>query len=349
MPSIPDYRNGRHPTADKMNHQLKQKIVLKVSGLKTHFFTSEGVMKAVDGVDLEVKSGEVLGIVGESGCGKSVTALSILRLIQSPPGRIVDGAIEFQGRDIRMLSDREIRKIRGEKISMIFQDPLTSLNPVLKIGYQIAEVFRFHQGLDRAKALTASIGMLKTTEIRSPEEVVFRYPHELSGGMRQRVMIAMALACKPALLIADEPTTALDVTVQAQVLKLIKQLCREHDTAVMLITHDMGVVAYMCQQVAVMYAGRVVEHTDVFSLFNTPAHPYTEGLLFSLPRLGGTQRRLASISGQPPHLHQLPPGCSFSPRCRYVQEKCRNEEPELISLHEGHRVRCHYPIKREDI
>jgi len=349
MPSIPGYRNGRHSVADEMNDQLAQKTVLKVSGLKTHFFTSEGVMKAVDGVDLDVKSGEILGIVGESGCGKSVTALSILRLIQSPPGRIVDGAIEFQGRDIRMLSDREIRKIRGEKISMIFQDPLTSLNPVLKIGYQIAEVFRFHRGLDRAKALAASINMLKTTEIRSPEEVVFRYPHELSGGMRQRVMIAMALACKPALLIADEPTTALDVTVQAQVLKLIKQLCREHDTAVMLITHDMGVVAYMCQQVAVMYAGRVVEHTDVFSLFNTPAHPYTEGLLFSLPRLGGTQRRLASISGQPPHLHRLPPGCSFSPRCRYVQDKCRNEAPELISVHEGHRVRCHYPIKREDI
>ena len=332
-----------------MNDQLAQKTVLKVSGLKTHFFTSEGVMKAVDWVDLDVKSVEILGIVVESGCGKSVTALSILRLIQSPPGRIVDGAIEFQGRDIRMLSDREIRKIRGEKISMIFQDPLTSLNPVLKIGYQIAEVFRFHRGLDRAKALAASINMLKTTEIRSPEEVVFRYPHELSGGMRQRVMIAMALACKQALLIADEPTTALDVTVQAQVLKLIKQLCREHDTAVMLITHDMGVVAYMCQQVAVMYAGRVVEHTDVFSLFNTPAHPYTECLLFSLPRLGGTQRRLASISGQPPHLHRLPPGCSFSPRCRYVQDKCRNEAPELISVHEGHRVRCHYPIKREDI
>ena len=321
-----------------------QNVVLKVSGLRTHFFTSAGTMRAVDGVDFEVRSGEVLGLVGESGCGKSVTALSVLRLIQSPPGRIVDGTVDFQGQDLLGLSGPEMRRVRGEKIAMIFQDPLTSLNPVLRIGYQLAEVFRFHRGIRGARALGASIDMLKSTEIGSPEEMVHRYPHELSGGMRQRVMIAMGLACEPDLLIADEPTTALDVTVQAQVLKLIKTLCREHRTAVVLITHDMGVVAYMCQQVAVMYAGRVVEHTDVFSLFGKPAHPYTEGLLRSLPRLGGKQKRLASIPGQPPHLHRLPRGCSFSPRCQYVADRCVQEAPELRTIAEGHRVRCHYPL-----
>ncbi len=331
-----------------MNRSDGRNVVLRVSGLKTHFFTSAGTMRAVDGVDFEIRSGEVLGLVGESGCGKSVTALSILRLIQSPPGRIIDGAVDFLGQDLLGLGEREMRRIRGEKIAMIFQDPLTSLNPVLRIGYQLAEVFRFHRGFRRAQARGASIGMLKSTDIGSPEEMVHRYPHELSGGMRQRVMIAMGLACEPNLLIADEPTTALDVTVQAQVLKLIKELCREHQTAVMLITHDMGVVAYMCQQVAVMYAGRVVEHTDVFSLFGRPAHPYTEGLLCSLPRLGGKQKRLASIPGQPPHLHRLPRGCSFSPRCRYVTEQCVQEAPELRSIAEGHRVRCHYPLQRRE-
>lgn len=318
--------------------------ILKVSGLKTHFFTSEGVVKAVDGVDFEINRGEVLGVVGESGCGKSVSALSILRLVASPPGRILDGKIEFMGTDLRTLSDAEIRKIRGKMISMIFQDPLTCLNPVLRIGYQISEVFRFHKNLDRVKSWAASIQVLKSTEIPSPEERVTNYPHEMSGGMRQRAMIGMALACEPALLIADEPTTALDVTVQAQVLKLIKDLCRERHTAVLLITHDMGVVAKMCDRVAVMYAGRVVEYADVYTLFGRPAHPYTEALLRSLPRLGTKRNRLDSIEGQPPQVHRLPPGCAFEPRCKYSSDKCRQAAPDLNRLSEGHQVRCYYPI-----
>ncbi len=321
--------------------------ILKVSGLKTYFFTSEGVTKAVDGVSFEVRKGEVLGLVGESGCGKSVTALSVLRLVASPPGRILDGKIEFMDKDLLMLTDREIRKIRGSKISMIFQDPLTCLNPVLKVGYQISEVFRFHKALNRIKSLQESIRMLKLTEIPSPEERVKNYPHEMSGGMRQRAMIAMALACEPALLIADEPTTALDVTVQAQVLKLMKELCHERETAVLLITHDMGVIANMCHRVAVMYAGRVVEYTDVFTLFSEPAHPYTEALLRSLPRLGAKRNRLDSIDGQPPQLHRLPSGCPFEPRCEYSVSRCKEQAPGLLRLGEGHEVRCYYPISSE--
>ena len=321
--------------------------ILKVSGLKTYFFTSEGVTKAVDGVSFEVRKGEVLGLVGESGCGKSVTALSVLRLVASPPGRILDGKIEFMDKDLLMLTDREIRKIRGSKVSMIFQDPLTCLNPVLKIGYQLSEVFRYHKGLDRIESLKGSIRILKMTEIPSPEERVKNYPHEMSGGMRQRAMIAMALACEPALLIADEPTTALDVTVQAQVLKLMKELCHERETAVLLITHDMGVIANMCHRVAVMYAGRVVEYTDVFTLFSEPAHPYTEALLRSLPRLGAKRNRLDSIEGQPPQLNLLPAGCAFQPRCEYSVSRCKEQAPGLLRLGEGHEVRCYYPISSE--
>ncbi len=318
--------------------------ILKVAGLKTYFFTSEGVIKAVDGVDFEVRKGEVLGIVGESGCGKSVTALSILRLVSTPPGRIIDGKIEFMGKDLRELSNDEFRMIRGKKISMIFQDPLTSLNPVLKIGYQISEVFRYHKGLNRIKSLQEAIRILKTTEIPSPQERVKNYPHELSGGMRQRAMIAMALACEPALLIADEPTTALDVTIQAQVLRLIKELCRQRDTAVLLITHDMGVIANMCQRVAVMYAGRVVEYGEVFTLFSEPAHPYTAALLRSLPRLGAKRNRLDSIEGQPPQLNRLPPGCPFEPRCDCSNVKCKEKAPQVTRISEYHEVRCYYPI-----
>ena len=323
----------------------EDRTILKVSGLKTHFFTSEGIIKAVNGVDFEVMKGEVLGLVGESGCGKSVTALSILRLVASPPGKILDGKIEFLGTDLQTLSDGEIRKIRGKRISMIFQDPLTSLNPVLKVGYQISEVFRDHKNFDPIKSLEASVRMLKATEIPSPEEQAQHYPHEMSGGMRQRAMIAMALACDPALLIADEPTTALDVTVQAQVLKLMKQLCHELETAILLITHDMGVVANMCHRVAVMYAGRIVEYTDVMTLFKEPAHPYTRGLLKSLPRLGARRNRLDSIEGQPPQLNRLPSGCAFEPRCEWSGERCQEEMPELMSLSEGHKVRCYYPIQ----
>jgi oligopeptide/dipeptide ABC transporter ATP-binding protein len=330
-----------------MEYSQNGKSVLKVSGLKTHFFTTEGTIKAVDGVDFQVNQGEVLGLVGESGCGKSVSALSILRLVPSPPGQIVAGEIEFMGKSLLKLNEGEIRKVRGKQISMIFQDPLTSLNPVLTIGYQLAEVFRFHKSLNRIKSLKESIDMLKATEIPSTEERVRQYPHQMSGGMRQRVMIAMSLACEPALLIADEPTTALDVTVQAQVLKLMKKLCRERRTAVILITHDMGVVANMCQRVAVMYAGRVVEYTDVFALFNSPAHPYTEGLLRSLPRVGSKQDKLDTIEGQPPMLNRLPSGCAFTPRCKYAKDKCKSVPPELVSIGKGHEVRCYFPILGE--
>ncbi len=327
-----------------MESKSSNQSILKVSGLKTYFFTSEGIIKAVDGIDFEVRKGEVLGLVGESGCGKSVTALSILRLVASPPGRILDGEIEFMGKDLRILREDEMRKIRGRTISMIFQDPLTSLNPVLRVGYQISEVFQFHKKMNWSESLKESIRMLKSTEIPSPEERVKNYPHEMSGGMRQRAMIAMALSCEPALLIADEPTTALDVTVQAQVLKLMKTLCRERDTAVLIITHDMGVVADMCHRVAVMYAGRVVEYTDVFTLFSEPAHPYTEALLRSLPRLGAKRNRLDSIEGLPPQLNRLPSGCAFESRCEYSTDRCIEMPPELTRLSEGHDVRCYYPI-----
>jgi oligopeptide/dipeptide ABC transporter ATP-binding protein len=318
--------------------------ILNISGLRTHFHTREGIIKAVDGVDLAVSRGEVLGLVGESGCGKSVTALSILGLVSSPPGRIVGGRIEFMGRNLLELDARALRKVRGAQISMIFQDPLTSLNPVKTVGFQIAEVFRFHKGMNRVRRLPEVLRMLRATEIPAADERAQQYPHELSGGLRQRVMIAMALACEPALLIADEPTTALDVTVQAQVLKLIKRLCRERQTAVILITHDMGVIANMCRRVAVMYAGRVVEHADVFTLFASPAHPYTHGLLASLPRVGLKQHRLHSIEGLPPRLDRLPPGCAFAPRCARAAERCRHELPPLASLSPGHQARCHFPI-----
>jgi len=328
-----------------MERLKNNESVLKVSNLKTYFFTSEGVTKAVDGVDFEVKKGEVLGLVGESGCGKSVTALSLLQLVASPPGKIVDGKVEFMGNDLLTLNNRKNQGIRGQKISMIFQDPLTCLNPVLRVGYQLSEVFHYHRGLSWKKSLEQAVQMLKVTDIPSPDERVKNFPHEMSGGMRQRSMIAMALSCEPDLLIADEPTTALDVTVQAQVLNLMKALCRERDTAILLITHDMGVVAHMCNRVAVMYAGRIVEFSDVFTIFKKPAHPYTEGLLFSLPRLGAKRNRLESIEGQPPQLNRLPEGCAFQPRCHYAIQRCSQEPPGLSTIREGHIIRCYNPIK----
>lgn len=322
-------------------------VVLRVRDLRTHFFTNEGVVKAVDGVDFEIRRGEILGIVGESGSGKSVTALSLMRLVTSPPGRIVSGQIEFGGRDLVEASTTEMQDIRGRRISMIFQDPLTSLNPVLRIGYQVGEVFRYHLGLSRSKALHRAVDMLRATEIPSPDRRAQSYPYELSGGMRQRAMIAMALACEPELLIADEPTTALDVTVQAQVLELMKTICRERQTALLLIAHDMGVVAHMCDRVAVMYAGKIVEYTDVYTLFARPAHPYTAGLLRSLPRLGANLRRLASLEGQPPRLTRLPAGCAFAPRCPRAQDRCREVAPDLTRLDNGHQFRCHFPLEND--
>jgi oligopeptide/dipeptide ABC transporter ATP-binding protein len=328
-----------------VNRQMEkpQDSLLSVRGLKTYFFTGEGVTKAVDGIDYDIAPGEVLGIVGESGCGKSVSALSILRLVASPPGKIVGGQVIFKGTDLLTVSPDKIRHYRGEQISMIFQDPLTALNPVLTIGTQMAEVFMFHKGWSKKKSWDGSLKMLETVGIPSPEIRISDYPHQLSGGMRQRVMIGMALACEPALLIADEPTTALDVTVQAQILNLIQEMCSRLGTAVLLITHDMGVVAKMCDRVIVMYAGHIMEYADIYTLFNNPQHPYTTGLLASLPSLGAKKRRLQSIEGVPPRLNRLLPGCPFFPRCKEADEPCTISIPRMVSLHDDHKVRC---IKR---
>ena len=317
-------------------------LLLKIRNLQTYFYTDDGVAKAVDGVDLELVEGGTLGVVGESGCGKSVTALSIMRLIPDPPGKIIQGKILFSGKDLLALSEAEMRKIRGRSISMIFQEPMTSLNPVFQIGDQISEVLTLHEGLSKKEAWNRSIEMLKMVGIPAAERRVTEYPHQLSGGMRQRAMIAMALACSPKLMIADEPTTALDVTIQAQILELINRLQREKGMSVILITHNLGVIAETAQMVAVMYAGRVVEYTDVRTLFATPQHPYTQGLLKSIPRLDqdhAKKAKLEAIPGLVPSLLDLPPGCKFSNRCKYVFEKC-NQEPPLEEVSSGHFVRC---------
>jgi oligopeptide/dipeptide ABC transporter ATP-binding protein len=318
-------------------------VLLEIDGLQTHFFTEAGTVKAVDGVTLTVRKGETLGIVGESGCGKSVTALSVLRLIPTPPGKIVGGRILLEGRDLLQLPEEEMRKVRGASISMIFQEPMTSLNPVFTVGDQIAEGIRLHQGLSKRESWDKSIEMLRLVRIPDPERRVKEYPHQMSGGMRQRVMIAMALSCNPQLLIADEPTTALDVTIQAQILELLSQLKAELGMAVMLITHDLGVVADTAARVAVMYAGRVVEEAPVRELFTDPLHPYTQGLLNSIPRLEKTERRtrLQAIPGMVPDLLDLPPGCKFQARCPKIFEPCRGEEPPLKTVGGDHRVRCY--------
>ena len=317
-------------------------FLLKIRSLHTYFFTDEGVAKAVDGVDLELEEGGTLGLVGESGCGKSVTALSIMRLIPEPPGKIVEGEITFNGTNLLTLSEAEMRKIRGRSISMIFQEPMTSLNPVFQIGDQIAEVLRLHEGMSRKEAWNRSVEMLKLVGIPAPERRVMEYPHQLSGGMRQRAMIAMALACGPKLMIADEPTTALDVTIQAQILELMNRLQKEKGMSLILITHNLGVIAETARKVAVMYAGRIVEYTDVRSIFATPKHPYTQGLLKSIPRLDahhGRKEKLEAIPGLVPSLLDLPAGCKFSNRCKYVFERCV-EEPPLLAPVPGHLVRC---------
>ena len=319
--------------------------LLEIEDLRTYFFTRDGVVRAVDGVSYEVRPGETLAVVGESGCGKSVTALSILRLIPSPPGRIVGGTIRFQGRNLLEIDESEMRSIRGNEVSMIFQEPMTSLNPVLTIGRQIGETLRLHQGLDAKQALERSIEMLRLVHIPEAERRVEQYPHQLSGGMRQRVMIAMALACNPKLLIADEPTTALDVTIQAQILDLMRELKSKIGAAIVLITHDLGVVAEMAQRVIVMYAGRKVEQSSVGELFERPLHPYTRGLLNSVPKLGSTldeksQRRLMEIPGLVPSLREEIVGCAFAPRCPFAVERCRRDAPELESLGEDRLVAC---------
>jgi peptide/nickel transport system ATP-binding protein len=322
-------------------------FLLKIQNLHTYFYTDDGVAKAVDGVDLELREGGTLGVVGESGCGKSVTALSVMRLIPDPPGKIVKGSILFEGKDLLALSEAEMRKIRGRSISMIFQEPMTSLNPVFQIGDQVSEVLTLHEGLSKKEAWNRSVEMLKMVGIPAAERRVTEYPHQLSGGMRQRAMIAMALACSPKLMIADEPTTALDVTIQAQILELINRLQREKGMSVILITHNLGVIAETAQMVAVMYAGRVVEYADVRSLFGRPQHPYTQGLLKSIPRLDenhAKKTKLEAIPGLVPSLLDLPPGCKFSNRCKYVFEKC-GQEPPLEEIAPGHFARCWLPIQ----
>ena len=314
--------------------------LLAVEDLHTHFFTAEGTVRAVDGVSFSIAPGETLGIVGESGCGKSVTALSILRLLPRKGARITAGSIRFEGRDLVALTEAEMRQIRGNRIAMIFQEPMTSLNPVHTIGGQISEAVRIHQKLSPARARTRATEMLRLVHIPDAPRRLADYPHQFSGGMRQRAMIAMALACTPTLLLADEPTTALDVTIQAQILRLMLELKERIGAAVMLITHDLGVVAETCQRVIVMYAGRTVEEAPVLELFDHPAHPYTRGLLASIPHRAGGHRRLAEIPGIVPSLREPIAGCAFAPRCPMAIERCRNEAPAMLPLATGHHAAC---------
>jgi oligopeptide/dipeptide ABC transporter ATP-binding protein len=315
--------------------------LLRVEELKTFFYTHEGIVKAVDGVSFTIDKGKTLGLVGESGCGKSVTALSIMRLIQTPPGKIVSGKILLEGTNLLELSEKEMRKIRGCKISMIFQEPMTSLDPMFTIGSEITEVLQLHQGLKKENARKKAIESLSTVKFPDAEKHINHYPHELSGGMRQRVMIAMALSCNPALLIADEPTTALDVTIQAQILRLINDLQKKFNTAVLLITHDLGVIAKTCDNVALMYAGYIVEYTDVRTFFNQPRHPYAQALLKSIPRLDAEAGRLKIIKGLVPNLLDIPSGCPFHPRCDFCFEPCTKALPPLTQVKKDHWVRCY--------
>ena len=318
---------------------MSSEPLLSVRNLQTHFFSDAGVVRAVDGVSFDVHAGQTLAVVGESGSGKSVTALSILRLVAEPPGRIVGGEVLFRGRNLLEATPREMRAIRGKAISMIFQEPMTSLNPVFSCGEQIIETLMLHEKLSRQTARHRAVEMLELVGINSPEQRVDEYPHQLSGGMRQRVMIAMALACHPEVLIADEPTTALDVTIQAQILELLRRLQHEMGMAVILITHDLGVVAETADHVAVMYAGQVVEYCDVRSTFRHPLHPYTAGLQASLPKLGTTEDRLRVIPGSVPNPANFPVGCRFHPRCPVAQNRCLTE-PELVAVEPGHLSRC---------
>ncbi|TAK22737.1 MAG: ABC transporter ATP-binding protein [Chloroflexota bacterium] len=316
-------------------------VLLRVSGLKTHFFTADGVVRAVDGIDFVIKRGQTMGLVGESGCGKSVTSLSIMRLI-APPGKVVEGEITLDGANLLDLTEEQMYEVRGNHVSMIFQEPMTSLNPVFTIGDQISEAVLVHQKVSKEIAKKRAIEALGLVGIPQPQQRYDAYPHELSGGMRQRVMIAMALSCSPRVLIADEPTTALDVTIQAQILELMKDLRDKTQMALLLITHDLGVVAEMCDEVAVMYAGQIVEQADVFALFREPKHPYTQGLLASIPTLASdTDERLNVIQGTVPNLLRLPAGCRFAARCPHVMDICREREPDLIDVEAGRRVRCH--------
>jgi oligopeptide/dipeptide ABC transporter ATP-binding protein len=324
------------PTLDPQRH------LLVVENLKTWFHTSEGVYQAVDGVSFAIDEGKTLGVVGESGCGKSVTALSIMRLLPIPPARIEQGKVWFRGRNLLELPERDMRRVRGNKISMIFQEPMTSLNPVFTVGDQIAEVFQVHRDMSKRAALQEAERMLELVRIPSPRQRVKEYPHQMSGGMRQRVMIAMALACNPDLLIADEPTTALDVTVQAQILNLMEDLKAQFNSSILMITHDLGVIAEISDEVVVMYAGQVAEHADCQTLFVNPLHPYTHGLLRSIPRIDEikSKKKLYSIEGNVPDPSSHPAGCRFNPRCPYATPECRMGVPPLFEVSPGHAVRC---------
>ena len=313
--------------------------LLEVKGLKTHFYTEDGIVQAINGVDFVIHAGEVMGLVGESGSGKSVTSLSIMRLLASS-GKIVAGQVLFNGQDLVNVPEETILALRGDELSMVFQQPASCLNPVFRIGDQIAETIMVHQALKQQEAWQQAVEMLRKVGIPDPERRATAFPHEISGGQAQRVMIAMALSCLPKLLIADEPTTALDVTIQAQILDLMRTLRNETGTAILLITHDMGVIAEMCDTVAVMYAGQIVEYTDVYTLFDKPLHPYTEGLLAAIPVLGEVQETLAVIPGSVPNLIDLPPGCKFAARCPYAKEICTEIEPPLLEVEPNHRVRC---------
>ena len=324
--------------------------LLEVNGLKTQFFTQDGVVQAVNGISFFLEEGETLGIVGESGCGKSVSVLSVMRLIPQPPGRIVEGEVLFEGRDLLGVSDEEIREVRGNKIAMIFQDPMTSLNPVLTIGRQVGEALQLHLGMNREESRKRSAELLSMVGIPQAEARLDDYPHQFSGGMRQRAMIAMALACNPQLLIADEPTTALDVTIQAQIVDLVKRLRDEIGMAVIWITHDLGVVAGLADRMMVMYAGFVVEEADVKEVYGNPRHPYTIGLLGSLPRLDEIREdRLTSIEGLPPDLIDLPEGCPFAARCVYAIEKCLEVRPELEPVGPRHRIACWVDVTQAEV
>ena len=315
-------------------------VVLQVDGLKTYFETRWGTVKAVDGVSFDLRRGETLGIVGESGSGKSVTMLSLMRLIPEPPGRIVDGQILLEGQDLVQLSDKEMSEIRGSQIALIIQDPMTSLNPVFSIGNQVGEAIKIHQDIPKRTVVQQVLDVLRKVNIPAAETRVRDYPHQMSGGMRQRVVGAIGISCEPIVLIADEPTTSLDVTIQAQYLKLLKELQEASDIGLIFITHDFGIVAKMCDRVAVMYAGRIVEMGNVREIFNNPSHPYTEALLSSVPKLEEDVDRLYSIEGQPPTLHDLPPGCPFSPRCQYVMDKCLDTYPSQFDVTDSHYAAC---------
>lgn len=312
--------------------------LLEVKDLKTYFYTDEGVVKSVDGVSFSVDKGETLGVVGESGCGKSITSMSIMQLI-GKPGKIVNGEIDFKGENLLNKDKEEMRKIRGKEIAMIFQEPMTSLNPVYTVGQQIMEAVLIHEDMTKEQARERAIQMLDLVKIPDAEKRLNSYPHEFSGGMRQRVMIAMALSCNPEFLICDEPTTALDVTIQAQILNLINELKEKTGTAVMMITHDLGVISEVADNVMVMYAGQVVEYTDVDTVFEKTLHPYTQGLISCIPKLGGQEEKLSTIKGMVPSFNDMPEGCLFCPRCEYAKDICRNERPELVDL-DGHQVRC---------